>query len=79
MTTTEKELQFAKFKAAQDELKTILQRVPQSWSTWSYQKTHGYKKVVKECDKFINLKVSDDQTAFIKMENQLQKIKIYYR
>jgi hypothetical protein len=74
----DKSEQEAKFKQAQDDMRALSQKVPSSWARWDYAKTVHYKKILKECDKFPKLKVTDCSKSFIRIDNQLSKLKQYY-
>lgn len=76
--TADKENKIAKFAAKQEELKNLANNVPKGWATWDYVKTVHYKKVIKDCDKFLKLKASDDDKAFIRMDNHLADLKRFY-
>lgn len=78
MSNAEKQDKIDKFKRLQDELKQLLTRVPKESTGWFYQKAHEYKKCVKESDKFIKLKPTDDDKARIRLENHLTNLKKYY-
>lgn len=78
MNSPDKVKKIEKFTALQYELKRTLSKVPPGCANWFYQKAHDFKKVVKECDSFVKLKPTDDDTKRIKLENQLEKLKRYY-
>lgn len=78
MSNTEKQDKIDKFKRLQDELKQLLTRVPKESAGWFYQKAFEFKKCVKESDKFVKLKPTDDDKARIRLENHLSKLKLYY-
>ena len=73
-----KEDQQAKFVGAQLQISSMLKRVPAGCQNWSIQKTMTFKKLIKESEKFIKLKPTDDLVQFHKIENHLSNIKKYY-
>lgn len=76
--SADKDKKVEKFKAAQDAMRALCLKIPAAWSSWDYAKTVHYKKVTKDCDKFLKLKPSDDDKAFIRMDNQLSELKRFY-
>lgn len=78
MSNTEKQEKIEKFKRLQDELKQLLNRCPKESTGWFYQKAHEFKKCVKESDKFVKLKPTDDDRSRMRLENHLTKLKMYY-
>lgn len=74
----DKAKQLDKFKSTQDAMRDLCLKMPASWSSWDYVKVVHFKKVTKDCEKFLKLKPSDDSKAFIRMDNQLSELKRFY-
>ena len=70
--------QLEKFTARHAELVTLLRSVPAGVQYWSIQKTHSFKKTLKESDKFVKLKPTDDLNQFIRLDNHVSKLKTMY-
>jgi len=76
--SAEKEKQLDKLKKSQNEMTDLSRRCPSGIQNWDYVKTVHYKKVMKECEKFIKLKPTDDDKQFIRMDNKLTELKRFY-
>lgn len=74
----EKDKQMERFRRSQDEMRGLSNRCPPNIQNWDYVKTVHYKKVMKECEKFIKLKVTNDDKQFIRMDNKLTELKRFY-
>ena len=67
-----------RFRVAQDDMRSLTLKIPSAWAKWDYAKTVHYKKTVKECDKYLKLKVTDCSASFIRLDNHLSKLKLFY-
>lgn len=75
----QKQARLDRFIQLQSDMKQSLTACPKGCQNWSYQKSVEFKKAVKECDKFLKLKPTDDPMSGIKIENQLAKVRRYYQ
>ena len=78
MKASDKDKKLERFTASQNQMIELASRVPKGWVGWDYIKTNHYKKVVKGCDKFIKLKPTNDDKAFIRLDNHLSDLKRFY-
>lgn len=73
-----KDSQLQKFKNTQEQLRSMASKCPHGIQNWDYVKTVHYKNVMKDCEKFIKLKPTDDDKQFIRMDNKLTDLKRFY-
>lgn len=68
-----------RFAQCQQRIKLLSQRCPQGVQNWSYQKSIGFKKTMKKMEGIIKLKVSSKHVDYLKIENALSNLELYYK